>query len=185
MILLVGLGNPSPKYEKNRHNVGFMVIDELVDDLNAQNITKSSFKGELYKTKDFLLLKPLTYMNLSGESVTKVKEFYKIERVIVIHDELDIEFGSIRLKIGGSNGGHNGLKSIDQHIGNEYERIRVGIGRPDIKSQVTSYVLSNFNETQTKCLPKLLDYTVKIATSSKNMDIDELKKKFSTKKSIC
>ncbi len=185
MILLVGLGNPGPKYEKNRHNIGFMVIDKLVDQLHAQNISKSAFQGELYKSSDFLLLKPLTFMNLSGESVQKVKHFYKIDRVIVIHDDLDLEFGSIRLKLGGSSGGHNGLKSIDTQIGNGYERVRVGIGRPKIKSQVTSYVLSDFDETQEKCLPDIIEYTSKIALASKEMDIDTLKNHFSTKKSIC
>jgi PTH1 family peptidyl-tRNA hydrolase len=118
MKLIVGLGNPGREYTKNRHNIGFMVIDELISRLGASSISKTSFKGELYKAGDTLLLKPQTYMNLSGESVQAVYHFYDIEldNIVVIHDDLDLAFGAIRVKKGGGHGGHNGLRSIDKHI---------------------------------------------------------------------
>ncbi|NPA66092.1 MAG: aminoacyl-tRNA hydrolase [Epsilonproteobacteria bacterium] len=157
-MLIVGLGNPGPKYTLTRHNVGFMVIDELISSLNAVKLSSSSFNGELYKTTNHLLLKPLTFMNLSGESVIKVKNFYKIETqdIIVIHDDLDLPFGTIRFKRGGGHGGHNGLRSIDSHIGKEYIRIRIGIGKPEHKTEVASYVLSNFSTDEQKKLPEIL-----------------------------
>jgi PTH1 family peptidyl-tRNA hydrolase len=111
--LIVGLGNPGEKYKLNRHNVGFMAVDYLINELNANKA--GNFKGELFKTKDFLFLKPSTFMNLSGESVVLVKNFYKIdnENIIVIHDDLDLKLGALRFKRGGSSGGHNGLIKID------------------------------------------------------------------------
>jgi len=158
-MLIVGLGNPGSDYETTRHNIGFMVIDELVHRHKAGKLSSSSFNGELYKLQNtsvslenHFLLKPLTYMNLSGESVVKVKQFYKIEDVVVIHDDLDLPFGALRFKKGGGNGGHNGLKSIDSKISNEYIRIRMGIGKPEHKGEVASYVLSPFHQTQQKCL---------------------------------
>ena len=111
MTLVVGLGNPDLQYKNNRHNVGFMVIDALLDDHPlAEKITKSNFKGELFKVPSMLLLKPTTYMNLSGESVRAVDDYFKPEQIIVIHDDLDLPFGTLRFKIGGGHGGHNGLR---------------------------------------------------------------------------
>ena len=185
MILLVGLGNPGEKYAKNRHNIGFMLIDKLVDELKATNISKASYRGTLHKTKDFLLLKPLTYMNLSGESVKSVADYFKIEEIVVFHDELDIPLGSIRIKNGGSSGGHNGLKSIDAHIGAEYDRVRLGIGRPEFKSDVTNYVLGDFAKSQQECLDKVLDLAYLIAKDTTTLDNKELMQKYSLKKSIC
>ncbi len=147
-MLVVGLGNPGSSYEKTRHNIGFMVIDELISRHNASKLNSSSFNGELFKYSNHFLLKPLTFMNLSGKSIVAVKKFYKIEDVVVIHDDLDLEFGTIRFKKGGGHGGHNGLKSTDENITNEYSRIRLGIGKPEHKSQVSSYVLSDFNEKE-------------------------------------
>ena len=112
-MLIVGLGNPGTDYETTRHNIGFMVVDELNHRLDSVNVTKTAFLGNCYKSKNHFLLQPLTFMNLSGESVLKVKNFYKQENVVVIHDDLDLPFGSLRFKHGGGNGGHNGLKSID------------------------------------------------------------------------
>lgn len=185
MILLVGLGNPGTEYQNNRHNIGFKVIDRLIDELKAVNITKSAFKGALYKTPQFLLLKPMTYMNLSGESVAAVKNYYKIEDIIVFHDELDINLGSIRIKRGGSSGGHNGLKSIDLHIGNEYDRVRLGIGRPLHKGDVTKHVLGNFSKEELPCVQKTVDLAVKIAKETPSLDNKELIQKYVSKKSIC
>jgi PTH1 family peptidyl-tRNA hydrolase len=185
LILLVGLGNPGDKYSKNRHNIGFMLIDKLVDELKATDISKSTFRGQLYKTKDFLLLKPLTYMNLSGESVKSVADYFKIEDIVVFHDELDIPLGSIRIKNGGSSGGHNGLKSIDAHIGADYDRVRLGIGRPEFKSDVTNYVLGDFAKSELECLNRVIKTATLIAKDTLTLDNKELMQKYSLKKSIC
>ncbi len=144
-MLIVGLGNPGQAYQKNRHNIGFLVIDELVRRFNASEIKKTSFEGNLYKFNSHYLLKPTTYMNLSGNSIFAVKNFYKIKDVIVIHDDLDLLFGALRFKKGGGHGGHNGLKSIDAAICAEYVRVRMGIGKPQHKGEVASYVLSDFS----------------------------------------
>jgi PTH1 family peptidyl-tRNA hydrolase len=143
-MLIVGLGNPGPAYASTRHNIGFMVIDELNRRHNGINVSKSSFDGELFKIGSHFLLKPLTYMNLSGKSILAVKNFYKIDDVIVIHDDLDLPFGTLRFKVGGGHGGHNGLKSTDAAISPEYIRVRMGIGKPEHKSQVADYVLHPF-----------------------------------------
>lgn len=185
MTLIVGLGNPTDKYKHNRHNIGFMVIDKLVNDLNSSNITKSIFKGELYKAKNLLLLKPQTYMNLSGDSVVAVCSYYKPNQVIVIHDELDVAFGEIRFKNGGGHGGHNGLRSIDSHIGREYDRIRLGIGKPEHKSQVTAHVLGNFAKDEQDCLETIIDTACKIALDLSGSDIKSINQKHASKKSYC
>lgn len=160
-MLIVGLGNPGPDYEHTRHNIGFMVIDELVKKFNATNVTSSSFLGECYKSKNHFLLKPLTFMNLSGNSVIKVKNFYKVQDVVVIHDDLDLPFGAIRFKKAGGHGGHNGLKSIDANITREYIRVRLGIGKPEHKGEVTSYVLGAFSKTQESYLPEMIEKSCK------------------------
>ncbi|MDD2949887.1 MAG: aminoacyl-tRNA hydrolase [Sulfuricurvum sp.] len=150
-MLIVGLGNPGSAYASTRHNIGFMVIDELCRRHSVQNISKSSFEGELFKMGSHFLLKPTTYMNLSGRSILAVKNFYKIDEVIVIHDDLDLPFGALRFKNGGGHGGHNGLKSADAAIGADYTRVRMGIGKPEHKSQVADYVLHPFStEEQSK-----------------------------------
>ena len=151
-MLIVGLGNPGPNYEKTRHNIGFMVIDKLIKKTNAQKAGSSSFKGELFKFSNHFLLKPLTFMNLSGESIGAVKSFYKIDEVVVIHDDLDLPFGTLRFKRGGGRGGHNGLKSADEKISKEYIRIRMGIGKPEHKGEVASFVLSPFSQEEEKHL---------------------------------
>lgn len=150
MHLIVGLGNPGPKYVGNRHNIGFLVVDHLADDLGVS--FREKFKGEVGKgrlrTEDVVLLKPMTFMNLSGESVQKAMAFYKIplENVIVVHDELDLDEGTIRIKQGGGTAGHNGLKSIVQHCGGpDFVRIRYGVGRPRGGQATANYVLSDFN----------------------------------------
>jgi PTH1 family peptidyl-tRNA hydrolase len=182
---MVGLGNPTDKYKNNRHNIGFMVIDKLLNDHNHSNITKSQFQGELFKIKNLLLLKPQTYMNLSGDSVASVISYYKPNQIIVIHDELDVAFGEIRFKNGGGHGGHNGLRSIDGHIGKEYDRIRLGIGRPEHKSEVTSHVLSNFSKDEQSCLKIVIDKACQIALDLAENDIKSINQKHSSKKSYC
>lgn len=144
-MLIVGLGNPGPAYAATRHNIGFMVIDELTRRRSGVNVSKSSFDGELFKMGTHFCLKPLTFMNLSGKSILAVKNFYKIDEVIVIHDDLDLPFGALRFKKGGGHGGHNGLKSADAAISSAYIRVRMGIGKPEHKSQVADYVLHPFS----------------------------------------
>lgn len=147
-MLIVGLGNPGSSYENTRHNIGFMVIDELKNRQNATKQSSSNFDGELFKFSNHFLLKPLTFMNLSGISVAKVKKFYKVDEVVLIHDDLDLPFGTLRFKKAGGHGGHNGLKSTDAHITKEYIRVRMGIGKPEHKSEVSSYVLGDFNKEE-------------------------------------
>jgi PTH1 family peptidyl-tRNA hydrolase len=181
MQLIVGLGNPDSKYKNNRHNVGFMVIDELVNDHNASDISKSTFQGQLYKSNNTLFLKPTTYMNLSGDSVRAVCDYYKPELIIVIHDDLDLPFGTVRFKIGGGNGGHNGLKSIDAHIGKEYLRVRIGIGKPLFKSDVANFVLSDFPKAQYENLKDIIRHCSNATMKLLEMDVKEVSSKYSLK----
>ena len=176
--LIVGLGNPGEQYQKNRHNAGFLALDFLIDKFNASKLS-SKFKGELYKSKNFLFLKPTTYMNLSGESVVLVKNFYKLENenIIVIHDDIDLVLGALRFKRGGSTGGHNGLKSIDSLIGNDYWRVRIGIGRPERKEEVITYVLSDFSEEELECIKKTFENIYNAI-----LDIKNASSKFTIKK---
>ena len=156
-MLIVGLGNPGSEYALNRHNIGFMVIDALKARHNAQKLSASSFEGELFKFQNHFLLKPLTFMNLSGNSIVKVKNFYKVDEVVVIHDDLDLPFGTLRFKYGGGHGGHNGLRSTDEKISKEYARVRMGIGKPEHKGEVASYVLGDFSQAQQKYLPTWIE----------------------------
>ena len=167
--LVVGLGNPGEKYKLNRHNIGFLAVDYLIDKFKASKIS-SKFKGDLFKSENFLFLKPTTFMNLSGESVKLVKDFYKIENenIIVIHDDIDLKLGALRFKRGGSSGGHNGLKSIDSLIGNDYYRIRIGVGRPSEKKEVVNYVLSDFSEKELECITKNFENIKKAILDIKN-----------------
>lgn len=154
MWLIVGLGNPGDKYKANRHNVGFMVVDEIARS-NMLPPFKAKFKGEVSDGRlggqKVVLLKPQTYMNDSGLSVRKAADFYKIppEKIIVFHDELDIAPARVKVKQGGGTGGHNGLKSIDAHLGNkDYWRVRLGIGHPGDKNRVSGYVLNDFSKEE-------------------------------------
>lgn len=158
-MLIVGLGNPGSAYAETRHNVGFMVIDELLSRYSHDTISKAAFEGELFKIKDHFLLKPTTFMNLSGRSIAAVKKFYKIDDVVVIHDDLDLPFGALRFKVGGGHGGHNGLKSTDMMIGKEYLHVRMGIGRPEHKGEVTSFVLGKYDASQADLLKKQISQT--------------------------
>ena len=184
-MLIVGLGNPGSTYEQTRHNIGFMVIDALVERFDAIKQSSSNFKGELFKFQNHLLLKPNTFMNLSGESVVKVKQFYKPDEVVVIHDDLDLPFGSLRFKKGGGHGGHNGLKSIDAHIGKEYIRVRMGISKPQHKGEVASYVLSKFNQQEQECLQKWIQHTADAVAFLLEHSLDVTSAQFSKKGSMC
>ncbi|WDI31223.1 aminoacyl-tRNA hydrolase [Hyphococcus flavus] len=166
MLLLVGLGNPGEKYARHRHNVGFMAADAIAD-AHGFDAQKSKFRGELRegflagpagRTKA-LILKPQTYMNESGRSVGEALRFYKLppEDVFVFYDELDLAPGKLRVKTGGGAAGHNGIRSIEAHIGNEFHRIRIGIGHPGDKSRVTGHVLGDFAKTDYEWLSPMLD----------------------------
>lgn len=161
MLLLVGLGNPGSEHRRQRHNVGFMAIDAIAERHNFQPFRKR-FQGEIAEgvlegTKT-LLLKPQTYMNLSGKSVGEAAHFYKLPpaQVVVVHDELDLAAGKIRMKTGGGHAGHNGLRSIDAAIGPNYRRLRIGIGHPG-KDLVLGYVLQNFHADERVWLDPLLE----------------------------
>jgi len=181
-MLIVGLGNPGSTYENNRHNIGFLVIDELIKRQNAQKLSSSSFKGELFKFSNHFLLKPLTFMNLSGDSIVKVKKFYKIEDVVVIHDDLDLPFGTLRFKYGGGHGGHNGLKSTDEKISREYSRVRMGIGKPKHKGEVASYVLGDFSKDETLHLDKWIETTCQAIEFLLTNTIEDTSSKYTIKK---
>lgn len=180
-FVIVGLGNPGEKYALNRHNIGFLAIDSICQFFKAPSysekyhghfttmtLSHEILAPHLPKTPqsalDFtkgiqvFLIKPLTFMNLSGKSVQSLLQFYKIplSQVIVIHDELDIEPGKIKIKIGGGAGGHNGLKSIDQCVGQNYMRVRLGIGHPGDRDLVTPYVLGNFTRNDHNWLEPML-----------------------------
>lgn len=163
MYLLVGLGNPDREHEGNRHNVGFMAVDRIADD-NMFPAFKAKFNGEYSENRfageKVMILKPMTYMNESGQSVGKVAKFYKIppEKIVVFYDELDLPPGKVKVKQGGGAGGHNGIKSIDAHLGNKnYWRVRMGIGHPGDKNRVSGYVLSDFSKEEQKWLPDFID----------------------------
>lgn len=161
MHLLIGLGNPGKKYALNRHNIGFMAMDTLAGAYEFPS-EKQKFSGLLTEgiigDAKTLLFKPQKYMNLSGESVGELTRFHKIplSHVIVFHDELDLPLGKIRVKRGGGAGGHNGLKSLDQHIGADYLRVRIGIGHPGNKDMVSDYVLSNFDKHEIESAIQIL-----------------------------
>lgn len=161
MKLIVGLGNPGAKYAANRHNIGFMAVDHIAADhgfspwkARFQGLTSEGRLGDARIT----LLKPQTYMNLSGQSAGEAMRYLKLEPadVIVLHDELDLAPGKCRIKQGGGHAGHNGLRSIHQHIGADYERVRLGIGHPGHKDRVAPYVLSDFSKADQDWLDDLL-----------------------------
>ncbi|MCB9729844.1 MAG: aminoacyl-tRNA hydrolase [Deltaproteobacteria bacterium] len=158
--LVVGLGNPGREYAGNRHNIGFMVVDELVRRAGCD--WREKFNGRFTKARfgdeDVILLEPLTFMNRSGTSVGAAGAFFKVpqDRAVVVHDELDLAFGQVRVKVGGGHAGHNGLRSIFSHFGKEFVRVRVGIGRP-AHGDVSGWVLSDFSKDEAPVVPRLVD----------------------------
>ena len=160
MILLVGLGNPTPDSQDNRHNIGFKIIDAINKKFGLSK-QKPKFKGLLttgsISNKKIYAIKPLTFMNNSGICIRELIEYFKItiDDVIVFHDDLDIDFGKIKTKFGGSTAGHNGIASIDKFIGKDYSRVRIGIGKPDLKIAASDFVLNNFNEDEKIELSKI------------------------------
>ena len=161
MLVLVGLGNPEDKYKLNRHNVGFMAIDSIVAKYKLTPY-KTKFQSQIVTKKindtPVIFSKPQTFMNLSGKSIGNILNFYKLkcENVIVIHDDLDLNLGTVKTKIGGSSGGHNGLKSLDSIIGKNYRRLRIGIGHPGDKNLVNNYVLGDFSKSENVIINTLI-----------------------------
>lgn len=166
--LIVGLGNPGPGYAANRHNVGFMVADLLAARIGgsfrrAQKAQATVIEGRIGPPgpagRRVVLAKPTSYMNLSGGPVTALRDFYKVptERIVAVHDELDIDYGTLRLKLGGGDNGHNGLKSMTKAMGPGYHRVRFGIGRPPGRMQVADFVLKDFSAAERKELDYFVD----------------------------
>src|SRR5688572_3429919 len=166
--LIVGLGNPGPKYAGNRHNVGFFVVDLLAKRTGAKFSRHRKAMAEVAETRlgygleapQLVLVKPLTYMNLSGGPVTALSNFYKVpsDQIIAVHDELDIPYGQLRLKVSGGEGGHNGLRSMSASMSTkDYVRLRFGIGRPPGRQDPADFVLSDFNPAERKELEFLVD----------------------------
>lgn len=166
--LVVGLGNPGPGYAMNRHNVGFMVADLLAERMGGRFKRAGRAQAQVLEGRigppgpagrRVVLVKPMSYMNLSGGPVNALREFYGVpaERVVAVHDELDIDYGALRLKLGGGDNGHNGLKSLTQAFGRDYHRVRFGIGRPPGRMQVADFVLRDFSSAERKELDYLVD----------------------------
>ncbi|MCF3105555.1 aminoacyl-tRNA hydrolase [Streptomyces roseoverticillatus] len=186
--LIVGLGNPGPEYAGNRHNVGFMVADLLAERMGAKFKAHKASRAQVVEgrlgapglsSRRVVVAKPMSFMNLSGGPTTALRDFYKVsaERVIAVHDELDIDYGTLRLKLGGGDNGHNGLKSITKALGPDYLRVRFGIGRPPGRMQVADFVLKDFSSTERK----ELDYQVdRAADAVESLIVDGLERAQST-----
>ena len=188
MKIFVGLGNPTPEYAKTKHNVGFMLADRLANKISAENwhekfnalVSEAFFDGE-----KVLIVKPQTFMNLSGESVAPIMNFYKIdaENLVVAHDDMDLPLGMIRLRPKGSGGGHHGIESIIQHIGTQnFPRIRIGVGRPPQNWTVNHHVLSPFNQNDAEKISATLDELVPAILCIFSEGINNAMNKFNPKR---
>ncbi|MBW5483002.1 aminoacyl-tRNA hydrolase [Streptomyces bambusae] len=166
--LVVGLGNPGGEYAGNRHNIGFMVVDLLAERMGGKFKAHKSARAQVVEgrlgppgpgNRRVVLAKPMSFMNLSGGPVNALREFYKVpvERIVAVHDELDIDFATLRLKLGGGDNGHNGLKSMTKVMGADYHRVRCGIGRPPGRMQVADFVLKDFSSAERKELDWFVD----------------------------
>lgn len=161
MLIFVGLGNPGPKYTRNRHNIGYMAVDQIASD-HGFSPWKARFQGQVSEGRlggeKVLLLKPATFMNLSGQSVGEAMRFYKMEApdITVFHDEIDLAPGKLKAKQGGGHAGHNGLRSLHGHIGEDYARVRMGVGHPGHKDAVSGYVLKDFPRADEDWLDDML-----------------------------
>lgn len=180
MFLLVGLGNPGPRYHLTRHNLGFLLVDEIAKRWNLSEEAWLEKNDSLYARvhhgeTDVILVKPQTFMNLSGKAVFAWMQFFKIpkERLLVLVDDVAIPFGTLRLRPGGSDGGHNGLKHIDSVCGNGYARLRLGIGDPASPVPMERFVLEKFSPEEQKCLPALLGQMAECAMSVLDRGVPE------------
>jgi PTH1 family peptidyl-tRNA hydrolase len=179
--LVVGLGNPGRKYKNSKHNIGFMAVDHYAKNKKLKLKRKTTFNGEICEYGDLILLKPLTYMNLSGLSVRKVIDYYKIDldNVLIIYDDVDLPFSKLRLRYQGGAGGHNGLKSIIDHLNSQqFNRIRFGIDKSD-RIDMKDYVLSDFSKTELKALSDVLITIDTIIDDFKtDMDFNDIMTKY-------
>ncbi|BDH03365.1 peptidyl-tRNA hydrolase [Streptomyces seoulensis] len=168
--LVVGLGNPGPEYAMNRHNVGFMAVDLLAERIGGKFKRSGKAQAQVLEgrigpvgpaNRRVILAKPMSYMNLSGGPVNALRDFYRVplSQVVAVHDELDVDYGALRLKLGGGDNGHNGLKSMTKAMGADYHRVRFGIGRPPGRMQVADFVLKDFASAERKELDYLVDRT--------------------------
>ncbi|MDC3023978.1 aminoacyl-tRNA hydrolase [Alphaproteobacteria bacterium] len=179
MYLLAGLGNKGAKFTNTRHNIGFEIIDKIISQYefkkDKKNVDIHSFKGTILDKK-VILLKPMTFMNNSGTAVSKIVSFYKIptKNVFVIHDDMDLVLSKIKIKLGGSSAGHNGIKSIDMHIGKDYYRIRIGIGKPEKYLEAKDYVLQRFTSEENLNIKKKINILVNNIPYLINNDINNL-----------
>jgi PTH1 family peptidyl-tRNA hydrolase len=168
MVLFVGLGNPGTRYAGNRHNIGFMAVDAIARRHNVGS-WRRRFQGEAAETtlggERMVLLKPHTYMNESGRAVAEAMHFFKtpLRDLVVLHDEIELPPGKVRVKLGGGNAGHNGLRSISAHVGNDYRRVRLGVGHPGVKELVQPHVLSDFAKSERPWLDALMDVVAEYA----------------------
>ena len=181
MLLIACLGNPEPRFAGNRHNFGFMVAHALADSVGA-GTWRTKFRGETVRCRigdtEIMVVCPMTYMNLSGECIQASMNFYRVpvSDLLVVHDELDLPFGTLRLKRGGGHAGHNGLRSIGQHIGElSFSRLRCGIGKPPpgFAGEVSDYVLSDFSATERAELPEIISKAVKALSMVARRGFDE------------
>lgn len=163
LYLVAGLGNPGPDYERTRHNLGFLTADLLAERLGAGRFKRSKHSARVAEARDgddrIVLAKPQTFMNESGRSVASLMRFYKapLENVIVVHDELDLPFGVVRVKLGGGSAGHNGLNSVAQAVGNGFARVRVGVGRPPGRKDPVDFVLEPFTKREEPEVPAIIE----------------------------
>ncbi len=187
MLLLVGLGNPNPNNTNNRHNVGFLVIDEINKQFKLSK-QKPKFKGLLttgnINEQKVYAIKPLTFMNSSGICIKELIEYFKIDvkNVFVFHDDMDIDLGKkVKVKFGGSNAGHNGIESIDKNIGKNYSRVRIGIGRPQKNSTGAEYVLDNFSNEEKDNMQEVAKNIIESLSILINKDLDLFSSKINQK----
>ena len=186
MLLLVGLGNPNPNNSTNRHNVGFLVIDAINQKFKLSK-QKPKFKGLLttgiIEEQKVFAIKPLTFMNTSGICIKELIEYYKIEvkDVFVFHDDMDIDIGKVKAKLGGSNAGHNGIDSIDKNIGKNYSRVRIGIGRPKNNSTGADHVLDNFSVEEKQSIEEVINNIIKSLPILIEKDLDLFSSKVNQK----
>ncbi|MFE7118755.1 aminoacyl-tRNA hydrolase [Streptomyces sp. NPDC057654] len=185
--LIVGLGNPGQEYAANRHNVGFMVADLLAGRMGSKfkahkaraQVVEGRIGAPGLSSRRVVVAKPMSFMNLSGGPVTALRDFYKVpvERIVAVHDELDIDYGTLRLKLGGGDNGHNGLKSMTKSMGPDYHRVRFGIGRPPGRMQVADFVLKDFSSAERKELDYFVD---RAADAVESLVVDGLERAQST-----
>ncbi|NMA01113.1 MAG: aminoacyl-tRNA hydrolase [Clostridia bacterium] len=188
MFLIIGLGNPGQKYKDTRHNVGFKVIDKIAQNLNIE-VDKKEHQGLVQSTfwhgEKILLVKPQTYMNLSGQTVGELINYYhdQIDDLLVIHDDLDLPVGQLRFKKDGGTGGHNGLKSIVEHLNSQdFNRLKIGIGHPQGSMDVKNYVLTSFSEEERQSLEETIDRATEAVKTWMLEGIDKAMNEFNRKR---